>query len=430
MSRLTWAAGIAAGTAGALVAAYTATGPSADRRGVWETEGYGLLLDVGWFTADLYETAGDHCVKAETLPAHPLLMRYATGVSVVPAANRTLLDVDGTLDDISVTRLPALPSACLNSAAPDAATQFDLFWESFDTHYPFFALHDVDWDARRSLRPAVDADNAALAEALTAALAGFNDDHVTLNLPSGEVTTAYLPDWADQIDEFWAVTDGLVDKIDKDYSTGLGHGWLPGNIGYIRIGWMGPEKQPWQSYPEASAKAFAPLVEMFRDAKGLIVDIRWNSGGYDEVGYAYAGFFTDAPVPVGDKRTQIAQGSFTDPTPLIIAPQPGALDLPVVLLTSPVTVSAGETFAMAMAEMPNVTLMGKPTSGAISDMIERHLPNGWTFTLPHQIYTDAAGGEPEGTGILPDIAHPVDAEAFSQGRDTALEAARALLSSQ
>jgi carboxyl-terminal processing protease len=80
---------------------------------------------------------------------------------------------------------------------------------------------------------------------------------------------------------------------------------------------------------------------------------------------------------------------------------------PVYLVTSDVTVSAGEVFTLYMRALPNVTHVGATTRGALSDMIEKPLPNGWSLALACEIYRDPAGENYEVRGIPPKVPFEV-----------------------
>jgi C-terminal processing protease CtpA/Prc len=83
--------------------------------------------------------------------------------------------------------------------------------------------------------------------------------------------------------------------------------------------------------------------------------------------------------------------------------EPVRLPLPVAVLISEHTVSAGETAATAFRTLPNATLIGQSTQGALSDVLEKALPNGWRFTLSNEIFETVDGSVPEGAGIKPNI---------------------------
>ena len=101
---------------------------------------------------------------------------------------------------------------------------------------------------------------------------------------------------------------------------------------------------------------------------------------------------------------------------------------PVVVLTSGFSASATEIFSLAMRSLPHVTLVGEPTIGELSDVLEKPLPNGWQVELANEVYTDAGGFSYEVTGVPPHI----DVPAFGKterdiGQDSAINAALTLL---
>jgi C-terminal processing protease CtpA/Prc len=78
-----------------------------------------------------------------------------------------------------------------------------------------------------------------------------------------------------------------------------------------------------------------------------------------------------------------------------------------------------------MGRAPHVTRIGESTQGVFSDVLARHLPNGWRFGLPNEVYRTPEGTAFDGSGIPPDIPVPVFAdEDVAAGRDPGM--ARAL----
>jgi C-terminal processing protease CtpA/Prc len=63
-------------------------------------------------------------------------------------------------------------------------------------------------------------------------------------------------------------------------------------------------------------------------------------------------------------------------------------------------------FSMAMMAMPNVTSLGEPTVGALSDTHSVHLPNGWRVRMSNEVYKAIDGVVYEGVGIPVDIHLP------------------------
>jgi C-terminal processing protease CtpA/Prc len=87
--------------------------------------------------------------------------------------------------------------------------------------------------------------------------------------------------------------------------------------------------------------------------------------------------------------------------------------------------SAAETFIQALMDRPGVTRIGESTQRVFCDSLDRHLPNGWTFSLPNAVYLTRDGRAFDVTGIPPDVECPVFANADVVARkDPALEKAR------
>ena len=86
--------------------------PSADLRGVWQTEGFGLVLDVGTLSIDIYEASAISCLHSMRVPAHLGLIRLVEGVDLGVDNGRLALSFDGTIGPIHADRVDALPDAC------------------------------------------------------------------------------------------------------------------------------------------------------------------------------------------------------------------------------------------------------------------------------------------------------------------------------
>src|SRR5262249_10947331 len=101
--------------------------------------------------------------------------------------------------------------------------------------------------------------------------------------------------------------------------------------------------------------------------------------------------------------TKIAVGAKdVEPQPFEVTPSARARFLgPVFLLTSDITLSAGEVLALYMRALPNVRHVGETTRDAFSDPTNKPLPNGWTLVLPSEIYRDPAGQTYEVRGLPP-----------------------------
>jgi len=148
-------------------------------------------------------------------------------------------------------------------------------------------------------------------------------------------------------------------------------------------------------------------MDDFKDCDGVILDMRFNHGGFDPASQIIANRFTDQK-RVGLYKQAIYGKGRTEQLPIYVFPQGSyAYTKPVVLLTSDSTISAGEIFTLFTMALPHVTRMGEPTQGVLSDMLGKTLPNGWKLSLSNEIYTAIDGIVYESIGIPPHIEVPV-----------------------
>jgi len=170
--------------------------------------------------------------------------------------------------------------------------------------------------------------------------------------------------------------------------------------------------------------------------KGLVIDVRLNKGGDDPLGIEIASRLTDKKYLAYAKA---ARNSTSLDAPLIFSEKQRVWVVPsarpsfkgnVALLIGPDTVSAGETFTMAlMGREPHILRIGLNTQGVFSDVLDRALPNGWHFGLPNEVYYTQDGKAFDATGVPPDIRVPFFTPRDLLGsRDAALEEAIRALS--
>ena len=145
----------------------------------------------------------------------------------------------------------------------------------------------------------------------------------------------------------------------------------------------------------------------------IIVDVRHNMGGYDQIALQIASYFSIDSRLVLEKKARIG-GTIDEPQWSssyfhTVVPHENGFKGQVILLTSDYTVSAGESFTLAMSSFPNVIIMGQSSNGSLSDVLQKHTTNGWTLSLSNEQYSAIHydGNQPnkilEGTGIAPDI---------------------------
>ena len=416
----------------ALAALWYPNRPPRDMRGLWASEGWGLVFDITQTRIRLLEVTPVSCLEWQSFPAHLGMTRRFAGYDLSVSGDTLTVGVDDLTSDIHATRLDDYPTPCLEGRPAGPMEVLDIFLTSFDQFYPNFAAYGVDWAARRQAAearlPELESEEA-FSDLLRTTLAGVADGGVTLITPSGDFTPRDPAAWDRDKRAFWDVTETYLRAPWARVDTGgILHGWLEDrDVAVLAIHHMEVAPNLGDTQVDEARRLRALMTEVYAGASGVIVDARFNAGGSDEVALAYAGLFSRARWLAGAKAAQIGPDTFAPAQEFYAEGFEGALEGPVVVLTSPETTGAGEVFVQALRELPNVTVLGEATQGALSDRLVRDLPNGWQFTLPHQRVTTVAGEDVAGVGLAPDVAMPLDVAAFEAGRDAQLERALAIL---
>ncbi|MEV1021234.1 S41 family peptidase [Streptomyces sp. NPDC050264] len=408
--------------------------------GLWRVNGYGTVLSVTDGRLQEYQTTKAGCVRGDsarrTAPG-----RYTSDEGAVYTVRpQGTLQFDGSPGHRELRRIAELPASCGRPMPATPVAAFDVFWQSFEENYPFFAAKDIDWHAvRDAYRPRVHAGTTRdeLFTIFSEMVTPLYDAHVAVvdgdrhfaevrpgtTMPSEELDT--------EVREFVARRD-LGGKAPREFAGGrIGYADLPGGQGYLRIsgfaGYAGQERSYAVHQAELDKALDAVLTsERTASLKGLIIDLRINGGGYDSLGLHIAERLTDTPYIAYRKRTQ-----YTRPQPITVEPTRGAprYSGPVALLTGGSTVSAGETFTQALIDRPGGTVrVGEATQGVFSDTMARKLPNGMEVWLPNEKFLTRSGTTFDGTGIPPHLRTPVfTEEEFAKNRDSAFDTAVAVL---
>jgi len=150
------------------------------------------------------------------------------------------------------------------------------------------------------------------------------------------------------------------------------------------------------------------LVEDLADAEGVLIDLRdsgretWSRQIEDAKLLAFVGHFANEPGACGYRRPSPGGRSVADT--LWVRPSADrSLGMPVVCLIGQGCSGAGTEFAMMMKNMPNVTLVGRPTRGGTGGMARFNLPIGSQVNFPsrslwssdHELVNDSHGLQPD-----------------------------------
>jgi len=301
--------------------------------------------------------------------------------------------------------------------ARDPEKNFEELWETFHNRYPFFALRQVDWKEQYEIyRPKVTSATRddELFDIFCRMLDPLNDGHVELKVPAAGHRKArrFTPEKTTRFGQEFS--DRQVAKLFKTTAkTLVANGFGPPH-----------ETKAWMlDYCRSSAFGYMRVVELegvgkrkltaalddlardFAELQGFIIDIRNCPGGDDSTALAIIDRFCDRKRVAFHRKTKIGPDD-DDFTPLKtwhLEPQGDVqFTRPIVLLTCDAVFSGGEAFALAIKQLPYVTIIGDHTNGIFSYQLEKKLPNGWRYGLSYQVYLSADMVCYEGKGVPPD----------------------------
>jgi C-terminal processing protease CtpA/Prc len=310
----------------------------------------------------------------------------------------------------------------------DPEENFEHLWKTFDRNYAIFGAKRVDWDAlykiyRPQVTPRTTEDE--LFTVMSNMLGHLNDNHVRLITPQKRFTSGILRDL--KMEDFsldLIKTKYLKEKFKTGVRNIFTYGWLSDTIGYFHFRGFG--------FLEQSREAIDEIIEEFKDARGIVVDVRQNGGGDDRVGKLIADRFADRKRLYMITRIRSGQNhdDFTPPRYWYVEPDgPHQFNKTVILLTHRHSVSAADNFTLAMRVIPHVTVVGDFTSGCYADVYRDQLPNGWGFSVSYKLFTDQNGFCWEGIGIPPDLRQTNSKADIENKTDRVLELAVKLIDS-
>ena len=308
--------------------------------------------------------------------------------------------------------------------ANNSVENFDLLWKTVDEKYSFFEFKNIDWeDAYRRYRPLVteDMSEAALFKVMADMLFELRDGHVNL---TADFDVSRNWDWFQDYPANYDETILERNYLKKDFR--IVSPFITKeirNVGYIR----------YASFLNLiDEDQLDRLIDGYREAKGIIIDVRDNGGGAllnaEIIAQRLAKRDNDEEkVTVGYIRYKDgpAHNDFTRTFPLVLS-EHRSFDKPVVVLTNRSVFSAANAFASYMATLPNVTLVGDVTGGGGGAPYSGELLNGWKFRFSANQLMDLEQ-VPIENGVVPDIKVDITPEDEAAGRDTILETALDLL---
>jgi C-terminal processing protease CtpA/Prc len=202
---------------------------------------------------------------------------------------------------------------------------------------------------------------------------------------------------------------------------------MDGGIAYFQANQMRPEV----------GDAFARFIDGTADLKGLILDLRYNGGGSDQVSFDMVSRLIDRPLDgpiyeVTSYRTD--RRAFRQPQE-VIRTQPRVTVAagrrftgPLIVLIGAQTHSATESgFLAVIRQRPGTTLMGEPTAGSTGQPLAFALPGNALGVVCSLRSLTPDGRAFVGIGFAPDVSARLTREDLLLGRDSTIDAAVARL---
>ncbi|MDP9053939.1 MAG: S41 family peptidase [Acidobacteriota bacterium] len=292
---------------------------------------------------------------------------------------------------------------------------FETVWRTVRDRHPDPQLNGLNWQAiHDSTKPAVE--NARSMSEVRGIL-------------SGMVAKLEASHYAIIPDELY----GAPNHAPREASPGKGTLVRFGNLPEMRLFFDSRSLADGAGYihfnefldPASIMPKFEAALGNFRNAPGIIIDIRGNPGGIGIMASGIAGFFIDREgQKLGEMKTRDTTLKFA------IFPRPETYAGPLAILVDQGSASTSEILAGGLQDLKRARIFGTRTAGAAlpSDIVR--LPNGDGFQYAQASYTSASGRVLEGHGVTPDMVVEQTHDALLAGRDLVLEAADEWIRSQ
>jgi len=401
--------------------------------GIWQLRGYGKTLHIQQGRYTNYDTTKISCLQERTGTLEDLKTRFDR--FEIHDKDRLSLFSNGGTRQYIYDRLSALPERCRADSASrskDPEYNFGVFTSAFKENYAFFKLHNIDWDGvYKTYRPKVTAKTTddELLEILSVIIKSFHDPHINLfaadkwvgSMKPDALSLHVQKEFASEkpMDRYFKSLEKLRSVMKNDFLGGdcrvaandfIVWGKIKPKIGYLNILVMGDYaglEAPRKDSLAVLESTMDQIMEYFGSVDAVVVDVRFNMGGHDEISSLIADRFADRKRLAFTKKAVDGAG-FTEKQEFYV--RPGGkyqFTKPTFLLTSERTVSAAESFVIRMMAYPHVTRVGATTAGAFSGALTKQLPNGWRFEMSNEICEAADGRVYEGVGIPPQVEVPV-----------------------
>ncbi len=395
-----------------------------DLSGYWEQQGEGEIIAISDSVVISYHSTKFNCYPNWKISREYFNTQTPT-ITVNPDGSFTNIEGYTVHTYLKLKRKPTQCKELTENQINSNTYNFETFWTTFNEQYAFFKERKIDWNLLKKKCQGQFTDETKPFEfylLLEKMVLEIKDSHSDFEVP-------------DEFDEQWHLMNKEIDTTDyktlaqgeilekyvrnsKSYKgQALKWGLISGDLAYIQFNDMYDLTENGSDDPKeliaSTHRITSSIVNDIRGTRDCIIDLRFNGGGYDWLGLAFISHFIDKKYDVFRKKNRNANG-FSNNQTISIQPSDSPYTGNVYILTGPYTVSAAETTILATMNFPAFTRIGSDTRGALSDVLYKKLPNGWTYWLSNEVYEGMNGKVYEVIGIPPDhrITYPEDEKEF------------------
>ena len=416
--------------------------------GIWKSVGYGKILKINSTTYEFFDITSISCLPSKKGDISEVK-------NSMELTNDTLFIKRG-YSVYYYTRINEFPNLCQQGQrkANDISYNFEVFAETYKNHYAYFELNKLNWDSlykNSKEKITSSTTEVELYLVLQELIHSLKDNHGSIE-PTEKVyeliekqketdeKSTQQKEYGDFEIAGLVANHFIKESLTKD-SWIFKWGKMDNNIGYIQINamWMFADlelsdslvkengfvstyldefdKLSYDKQVEMEVKGISSLMDnVMQDlwsTKFMIIDVRFNGGGQDEVGLEVLRHFNKGKKQIASKKAR-HNDDFTKKTPIYLEPVDNPYKKPVYLLTSQQSASATDMMALSSMELTQFKRIGSHTNGAISDALQKTLPNGWYFSLSNEIYADNNDKYYENIGIPVDyeLNYPEERQTF------------------
>jgi carboxyl-terminal processing protease len=416
--------------------------------GIWKSIGYGKILKIDSTTYKYFDITNISCL--------PSKQGDISEVKNSIALKNDTLAVKRGYSSYYYTRTNEFPDLCQKNTNDinDPLYNFEVFADTYKEHFAFFELNKINWD--NLYKTAKEKINSKTTEVelyliIQEMIDSLKDNHGSIE-PTDEVyeKAEQLNIGNEDTEEFKWYGDFQVAGLVADYylkenltkdSWLINWGKMENNIGFIQIkamflygdlslndslvkenGFVSTYMDAFNdlSYEQQISKEIAginnimnTIMKDLKETNYIIIDVRFNGGGQDVVALEVLRRFNANRKQIAYKKARHYDG-FTRKTPIYLDSAKNPYTKPVYLLTSQQSASATDMMSLSSIEITQLKRIGSHTNGAISDALQKTLPNSWHFSLSNEIYTDNNDKFYENIGIPVDfeLNYPEDRQTF------------------